>query len=81
MKYVMFSIAGGKVPIIFSKMLRHDVVASYMRRPINDTFNDSCEPTSAGFVDIEKCYVYGESESLKLKSDPTDIEEILKDIH
>lgn len=82
MKYIMFEVSGTKVPVLFSKLIRHDAVATYLRRPINDTFNKTdCKPVSAGFYDPQTGAVYGESESLKIKSNPDDAAEIELRVH
>lgn len=73
MKYIMFNTSAGKVPIIFSSLIKHgdvaDALIPILKRTILD---DEVKPVSAGFYDQVTGQVSGDSVSLKLKSDTTD---------
>lgn len=79
MKYIMFEAdltADQKVriPIIFPNSLVHKVIASHIRMALCNHFGDMPRIVSAGECIIEAHTVAGESETLKLKSAPGDME-------
>ena len=81
MKYIMFNVDGNKVPIIFDKIIRHDLMFTYMIHILEVAFNPRImpKPSSAGFYDTKTDHCYGESESLKIKSNPEDTVILAKD--
>jgi hypothetical protein len=73
----MYSINGVKVPILFSKLIKHDEMAQATQPLIVKTFLEKIPNiVSAGEYDPEIGVVYGESVSLKLHHDPDDLEVI-----
>lgn len=74
MKYVMMlTLAGQRLPILFPEHLVHAHVADDMRRRILRDTKQPAGPVSAGFVSFkEGLSVYGESDTLGLKSRPID---------
>jgi thioredoxin-related protein len=75
MKYVVVETEGqGKQLFIFPKNIDHDSFAevlSYIKVGSHQNWNRAYrEPISAGFTDGKTCY--GKSETLRLKSLPTD---------
>ena len=74
-KYVMFECDGNKIPVIFSELLVHKLVAGSLMSQLRSMF-DSSKVVSAGFYDIARNVCYGESVSLKLKADPNDAQVI-----
>jgi len=72
MKYVMLeNDKGGFHPVLFHESLIHSVVAHGICREYRRE-GEWINPVSAGFYDEEKGVTSGFSESLSLKSDPTD---------
>lgn len=80
-KYVMFSVTGNdgmtfRVPVIFPDCLVHRGVAEVMQFTMmrhHWPLAAAIRPVSAGMIGhLEAKYVAGESETLRLKSDPGD---------
>jgi len=74
MKYIMLETDEGmKLPILFPDVLVHANVAELMKRlTLFQLKVAKCEVVSAGFVNIADASVHGDSESLGVKSNPTD---------
>lgn len=79
MKYVMLEdTEGRKIPIIFPDHLVHADVAMVMCKLINTRQKVRVGPTSAGFISVGvDIQTHGESETLGLKSKPTDTDYII----
>lgn len=70
MKYIMFDTKDGrKLPVIFADDLVHADVALVMARAGREL---GLFPSTAGFVTMGVVATFGESETLKMKSNPKD---------
>lgn len=73
MKYIILENSNGQIlPIIFPEVLVHSEIAEYMRHLTLRDLGSTFTPTSAGFVNIEMCSTYGESESIGVESKEND---------
>lgn len=73
MKYVMIELeTGQKLPFIFPEAINHDIMARHIGRAIGEQLRQHSVALNAGFVAIDECGVAGDSETLKLSSNPTD---------
>lgn len=78
MKYIVLEVVKDHqtihVPFVFSDVCVHAEVAHWMVRMLEMQYKAPCRPVSAGFISSMSFesgeFCHGESESLKLKSDP-----------
>lgn len=84
-KYVMFK---GEyenkvyyVPLIFPTCFVHADMAKIAPRTMHRSFRIPLEIASAGFINLSNLEVWGESESLDIKSDPKDSERIANHVN
>ena len=72
MKYISFEIDGMPrvATVTFPDFLNHSEVSKYISLLMRRTLDaDEVKPVSAGFCNIQDVVCFGESESLRLKSD------------
>jgi hypothetical protein len=79
LKYVMFKVEDkGKpllVPVLFSPRITHRAIGKIMPTLFDDVGVNGGMPASAGFVSITGAAdVFGDSESLRMHSNPSDSE-------
>lgn len=78
MKYIILEDEdGGKWPFIFPESAVHAEVASRMKHMLGLVHKSGCDVYSAGFIDPTFRKTHGVSETLGVKSNPSDIAYII----
>ena len=75
MKYIMLeNDEGHKIPVLFGEAFVHAHMAKYTAGLARAAFGKIYDVSSAGFVSVTRVGIatFGESESLKIKSNPVD---------
>ena len=70
-KYIMFDCDGIEIPVVFSVYMTHKTTVEALMPQLRSMFT-TIKVVSAGFYDFATNKCYGDSESLKLKSNPDD---------